>query len=68
MPVCHRAGRPSRGSGGSVKWGVAEDGVKFITHLRVSVRVWTFTLKEMGRLGRTYLTYILKRYSGHGCK
>lgn len=61
-------GRLSRGSGGSVKWGVAEDGVKFITHLRVSVRVWTFTLKEMGRLGRTYLTYILKRYSGHGCK
>ena len=42
-----------------MKWGVAEDGVKFITHLWVSVRVWTFTLKETGRLGRTYLTYIL---------
>ena len=51
-----------------MKWGVAEDGVKFITHLWVNVRVWTFTLKETGRLGRTYLTYVLKRYSGHVCE
>lgn len=61
-------GRPSRGSRGLVKWGVAEDGVKFITRLWVSVRVWTFTLKETGRLGRTYLTYVLKRYAGHVCE